>query len=191
MANAAAQIPYNVVQKSTCPGYDKEVQVPLKDGPAKSPLTGNPYVMPSCVNLAANLKEAARIGHVQKAIEPGGAVGLSGAPILLPLESLAEAALMSYIYTLFDHGGKYDYQRTPCHEFVKDYVPFTSFHFGLFMATARFPLMIVLAGSGFFNMARGRPHDRAGTFGNSVEDEANLKFGFKVYQENLLAIPAG
>ena len=140
MANTAARFHFTPVEKSTCPGYDKEVLIQLKSGPAKSPYSGALYVMPSIVDLKANLGEAARIGHLQRFVDAKAAIDLiTGSPQNLSLDAIAEARLMAYIYTLFAAGGRYDYQRILCGEFVKTYTPFASFHFGLFMATAKFP----------------------------------------------------
>ena len=124
---------------------------------------------------------------LQRFVDAKAAIDLiTGSPQNLSLDAIAEARLMAYIYTLFAAGGRYDYQRTPCGEFVKTYTPFASFHFGLFMATAKFPLAVTLAGSGYYNRKHGRPHDQAGVFGNSKEDEANLQYGYFVYQNDLL-----
>ena len=51
MPNTAARLHFTPVEKSTCPGYDKEVQIQLKSGPAKLPFSEALYVMPSIVDL--------------------------------------------------------------------------------------------------------------------------------------------
>ncbi len=188
MANAVDIIRYKTVEKSACPGWDVTRTVALRRGPATSPVSGLIYLMPAFVDLKENLKDAGRIGHLQKVIVVSAGVNMASGNIAdVPQEAMAEANLMAYIYSMFKQGGKYDYQRTPCGEFVRQYTPFASFHFGLFMAAAKFPLVITLAGAGYYNFKHGRPDDRAGIFGNARENEANLRYGYEVYERDLLA----
>jgi hypothetical protein len=94
-------------------------------------------------------------------------------------------ATRSLVAGLFIHGGRFDYQRTPNNEFVRIFVAFTSFHYGLCMAAGGFSREEMIFGAGLYNQHFGGS-DTKGKGGNRPPNVVNMEYGYDIFRRGLL-----